>query len=327
MFRLLKKKFEEIKKRIKGKVEKKEKVKKKKGLIKKVKEKIEKKVRFKILKEEDIEKLLDRFEISLIEADCSFEVAEKFKENLKKELVGKEIKRREEEKVVKNSIKRTVEEILELPRIDLIKIIEEKSSRGEPALFLFLGFNGSGKTTSIAKLANFLLKKNISVVLAAADTFRAASIEQLEEHAKKLGVKVIKHKYGADPAAVIFDSIKYAKPKGIKVVLADTAGRTHVNKNLIEELRKIVRVNKPDLKILVLDSLTGSDVLEQTRMFNEAVGVDAIVFTKVDVNEKGGNILSVAYEFKKPILFLGIGQKYEDIKFFEKEWLVKQIVG
>jgi len=119
-----------------------------------------------------------------------------------------------------------------------------------------------------------LLKKNISVVLAAADTFRAASIEQLEEHAKKLGVKVIKHKYGADPAAVIFDSIKYAKPKGIKVVLADTAGRTHVNKNLIEELRKIVRVNKPDLKILVLDSLTGSDVLEQTRMFNEAVGVE-----------------------------------------------------
>lgn len=315
MFKLLKEKINKLKKKILGKGAKKI------G----IKEKIEKKILYKKLSEKDISRVLEDFETDLIEADCSPIVASKIVEEIKKRLTGKEVKRGEEENLIKNTIKEILKEILDLPQIKIEEIIRSKTEN--PFLIIFFGFNGSGKTTSMAKLAKYLLDRNISVVFAAGDTFRAASIEQLEEHSGKLGIRVIKHKYGADPAAVIFDAVKYAKSKGIKVVLADTAGRTHMDKNLIEELRKIVRVNKPDLKVLVLDSLTGIDVLNQFEMFDKAVGVDAVVFTKLDVNEKGGNILSITYEFKKPILFFGTGQDYDDIKWFEKDWLIKQIVS
>jgi len=163
-------------------------------------------------------------------------------------------------------------------------------------------------------------------VFAAGDSFRAASIEQLEEHGRKLSINVIKHKYGADSAAVIFDAKKHAESRKIDVVLADTAGRTHVNKNLMDELNKVVRVNKPDLKILIIDSLVGNDAVPQAKMFDEGVGVDAVMFTKVDVNEKGGCILSVAHTLKKPILFLGFGQKYSDIKTFKPEEFIENII-
>ncbi len=323
MFNLFKKKIQKIKESLKKKVEEEKKVeekpKEKVGLFKKIK----KKFSYKVLEEKDLLPFLEDFEVDLIEADCSLEVAEEIKNNLMNELKGREIKKSEVEGFLKNSIIKSIEKILDIPKVDLIEEIKKSE---KPYLIVFVGFNGSGKSTSIAKLAKFLLKHNFSVVLAAADTFRAASIEQLEEHARNLGVKVIKQRYGADPAAVIYDAMAYARSKGIDVVLADTAGRTHINKNLIEELRKIVRVNKPKMKILVLDSLTGNDVVEQTKKFDEAVGVDSIIFTKVDVNEKGGNILSIAYLFKKPILFLGTGQGYEDLEEFKKEEFIKRLV-
>ncbi len=211
---------------------------------------------------------------------------------------------------------------MDIPKVDLKGVIK----RNKPFLFLFLGFNGSGKTTSLAKIGNYLKNKGFSCVFAAGDSFRAASIEQLEEHGRRLNVGVIKHKYGADSAAVIFDARKHAEAKGIDVVLADTAGRSHTNRNLMDELKKVCRVNKPDLKILVIDSLVGNDAVPQAKMFDEAVGVDAVMFTKLDVNEKGGAILSVAQTLKKPILFLGTGQDYSSIKTFKPQEFIENII-
>jgi fused signal recognition particle receptor len=297
-------------------------IKKDKSLFSKLKEKIVKKVLEKKLTREDLEPILENFEVELLEADVAFEVSEKIKNDLIKELEGKEIRKGSEKEVVVEAIRKSLSGILDLPKINL----EEEIKKKKPYLIVFFGFNGSGKTTTIAKVANFLTKKGFTCVLAAGDTFRAASIEQIEEHAKKIGVPVIKQKYGADPAAVIFDARKYAEAKKIDVVLADTAGRSYTNENLMEELKKIVRVNKPDLKVLVIDSLTGNDAINQAKFFNE-IGVDAVIFTKLDVNEKGGAILSVSYLLKKPILFVCDGQKYEDIKYFDKEEFLNNLLS
>jgi fused signal recognition particle receptor len=189
-----------------------------------------------------------------------------------------------------------------------------------------MGINGTGKTTTIAKTAYFLLKKGYTVVLACSDTFRAGAIEQLEEHAKKVGVKVIKHKYGSDPAAAAFDAVNYARSKGINVVLIDTAGRMQTNRNLLDEMKKIARVAQPDLKILVVDALTANDAVEQSKVFNEAVGVDAVILTKLDADARGGAALSIAYTIKKPILFLGVGQKYEDLTIFNASFILDKLI-
>jgi fused signal recognition particle receptor len=316
---VIEEKIEEKIPEIKGEVEE---IRRNKSLFSKLKEKIVKKVLEKKLTREDLEPLLNDLEVELIEADVAFEVAEKIKNDLIKELEGREVKREDVKETVIRAIKKSLSEILELPQINLENEIKNK----KPYLIVFFGFNGSGKTTTIAKIANFLRKKGFSCVLAAADTFRAASIEQLEEHAKKVGLPIIKQKYGADPAAVIFDARKYAEAKKIDVVLADTAGRSYTNENLMEELKKIVRVNKPDLKVLVIDSLTGNDAVNQARFFNE-IGVDTVIFTKLDVNEKGGAILSVSYLLKKPILFVCDGQKYEDIKYFDKEEFLNNLLS
>lgn len=207
---------------------------------------------------------------------------------------------------------------------DFLKFVKNKIKEQKVCTILFFGFNGSGKTTTIAKIGYLLLKQKIPVVFAAADTFRAAAIEQISIHAKKLKINVVKHKYGGDPAAVVFDAKKHAETiKG--VVLADTAGRLHSDKNLIEELNKIVRVNKPDLKILVLDSLTGNDILEQIEKFGK-VGFDGLILTKLDVNEKGGALLSVKEKTDKPILFLGTGQEYKDLEKYNAEKIVKKLL-
>ena len=190
---------------------------------------------------------------------------------------------------------------------------------------MFFGINGSGKTTTIAKMTKMLLDKKLKVVIAASDTFRAAAIHQLQEHADKLGVKLIKHDYGADPAAVAFDAIKYAEAHGIDVVLIDTAGRLHSNVNLIDEMKKVARVAKPDMKIFVGESITGNDCVEQARSFNEAIGIDGIILAKADVDEKGGAAVSVSYITKKPILFLGTGQGYDDLTPFRSELIVESL--
>jgi fused signal recognition particle receptor len=222
-----------------------------------------------------------------------------------------------------DSLKESVETLFINNDFDIISEIKKKKSK--PYIVSFIGVNGSGKTTSMAKIANLLLKNNLSVVFAASDTFRAAAIQQLEEHANKLGIKMIKHDYESDPAAVAFDAIKHAEAKGIDVVLIDTAGRLHSNDNLMNELKKLIRVNKPDLKIFVGESITGNDCVEQAKLFNETVGIDAIVLAKADVDEKGGAAISVSFVTKKPIIFLGTGQTYDDLTKFDSRVIIKNI--
>ncbi len=255
-----------------------------------------------------------------MENDVALDVAEKICDDIEKSLVGKSIKRSKIEGTIKESLRKSVSDILAQEKINITDFVKSKN---KPVLILFVGFNGAGKTTTLARIGSYLKNKGLSCVFAAGDSFRAASIEQLQVHGDRLGLKVIKHDYGADSAAVIFDSMKYATAHNIDVVLADTAGRTHVNANLIDELKKVCRVNKPAMKILVLDSLTGNDIVEQAGKFDEAVGVDAIVFTKVDVYEKGGAILSAAHTIKKPILFLGVGQGYEDLEEFDPDKILQ----
>ena len=298
----------------------------KKSLIKKVTEKIIKKVKERKLEEKDLEPILNEMKFDLIEADVALEVAEKIIKELKDNLIGKEVKKGEEKKVIKESLRKILLEILSVPKISLEEIIEKTKKENRPALLVFLGFNGVGKSLNLTKTALWLKNKGYKPLIAAGDTFRAAAIDQIEEYAKSVNIPVIKQKYGADSCAVIFDARKAAEARGFDVVLADTAGRSHTNKNLMEELNKICRVNRPDLKILVLDSLSGSDVINQFNFFDKAVGIDAIIFSKVDVNEKGGNILSVCYSFKKPILFLGNGQNSKDLIEYDPNFFVSNLV-
>lgn len=290
-----------------------------KGFFSAIKEKI---ITTKI-NEEQFEKLFWDLELALMENNVAVEVIEKIKNDLKEQLVEKPIKRTKVEETIQGTLKSSIEDLFEASNIDLINEIKNKKEK--PYIIVFFGINGSGKTTSIAKLANMLKNKKISCVMAASDTFRAASIEQLQQHADKLGIKMIKHDYGSDPAAVAFDAIKHAKAKGIDTVLIDTAGRMHSNTNLVDEMKKIIRVAKPDLKIFVGESITGNDCIEQAKIFNEAVGIDGIILAKADIDEKGGAAVSVSYVTKKPILFLGTGQKYSDLEVFNFEVIIKNL--
>ena len=297
----------------------KEDVKEKKGFFGKLKEKI---VATKISYEK-FENLFSDLELILMENNVALEVIEKMKDDLKQNLVEKPIKRTKIEETIRNSLKNSIEDLFNVEEVSLLKQIKQKDEK--PFVIAFFGINGSGKTTTIAKVADMLKSKNISCVLAASDTFRAASIEQLQIHADKLGIKMIKHDYGSDPAAVSFDAIKHAKAKDIDVVLIDTAGRLHSNMNLMEEMKKIIRVAKPDLKIFVGESITGNDCVEQAKTFNEAVGIDGIILAKADVDEKGGAAISVGYVTKKPIMYLGVGQNYNDLKEFDPSIVVQQL--
>ena len=261
-------------------------------------------------------------EIALLENNVAQNVSETIITDIKESLLGKSVRKKEAQEIIQNTLKSNILGVLDLPKIDIeAKICEKK---GEPLLITLIGFNGAGKTTTSAKLAHYFMKNKHSCVFAAADSFRVAAIEQLEEHAKNLGVKIIKHNYGADPAAVIFDACEHAKAKHIDVVIADTAGRVHTDKNLLAELEKIVRVNKPDLKFLVVEAVSGNDVVEQARIF-DSVGIDGVVLTKWDVDEKGGAALSLCYTLKKPIVFLGTGQEYDDFVEFDAKEVLKSV--
>ena len=280
------------------------------------------------IKEYELNEILDEFMYSLIESDVSYDTANHIIEFIKRKLIGRSIPRFKAnlKDIVKNVVKEVLLEILISGRCDdLYDTI--LSSAKKPYVIVFFGVNGVGKTTTIAKIAKYLMDKGLKVVLACSDTFRAAAIEQLKYHADKLGIRMISHQYGADPAAVAYDAIEHAKSKGIDVVLIDTAGRQHSNVNLMEELRKIVRVVQPDLKILVLDALTGNDAVTQARYFNDNVGVDALIFTKVDADIKGGAIISVLYELKKPVFFLGVGQRYSDLIRYNAQEILNMIIN
>ena len=276
------------------------------------------------IKDEEFDIYAEELEMLLLENNVALEVSEKIIKELRKRIVGKELLKKEVEDVIKDTLKDILREILIEP-FDIYDKISSKKAQNLPYVILFCGINGTGKTTTIAKIANALKKQHLSCVLAAGDTFRAASIEQLKEHGERVGVKVISHDYGSDPASVGFDAIKYAKKNMIDVVLIDTAGRMHTSKNLLEEIKKISKVTNPDLKIFVGESITGNDVIEQAKTFDEVIGIDGIVLTKADIDEKGGTALSVGYILKKPILFLGMGQEYDEIELFNRQKFIEKL--
>jgi fused signal recognition particle receptor len=278
-----------------------------------------------VIDEKDLEDPMWALEMALLESDVALPVAEEIVKNVKEELVG------QKKKLTAN----TGDVAEEALRSALLKMLSKNSfdfdefvAKAErPVKILFVGVNGTGKTTSIAKVTKYLQDHGYSVVLAAGDTFRAGAIEQLEVHANALGVKIVKHKTGGDPAAVIFDAIEYAKSHNKDVVLADTAGRLHTNINLMDQMRKIVRVTKPDMLIFVDEAIAGNDAVERARLFNESVAIDGTILTKTDADAKGGSAISIAYITGKPVLFLGVGQTYPDIVKFEPEWLVDRLLG
>ncbi len=270
---------------------------------------------------EQVEEIFQDLEIILLESNIALEVVDKIKENLIKELVGTASKKEEISQKVSQILKNSMNEIMTEPD-DLIKEIKNYSGS---YIIVFFGINGSGKTTSIAKLAYKLKREGISVALAAADTFRAAAVEQLETHAQKIGVPIIKSQYGSDPTSVAFDAKQYAQKNKIKCLLIDTAGRMYTKENLIKQMEKLIRVIQPNKKIFVGEATTGNDMIEQAKTFNEAIGIDGVILSKADVDEKGGTALSVSYVTKKPIYFLGTGQKYEDLEVFNKEKIIEKL--
>lgn len=278
-----------------------------------------------ILEEKDLEEPLWALEMALLESDVALPVAEEIVKSVKSDLVGAKRKIGTDTGALAEESLRTA--LLDLLSRNYLDFDEYVQNTEKPVKILFVGVNGTGKTTSIAKVAKYLMDRGYSVVLAAGDTFRAGAIEQLEVHGNRLGLKVVKHKTGGDPAAVIFDAVEYAKAHNKDIVLADTAGRLHTNINLMDQMRKIVRVTKPDLLIFVDEAIAGNDAVERARLFNESVPIGGSILTKTDADAKGGSAISIAYITGKPVLFLGVGQTYPDLVKFEPNWLVDRLMG
>jgi len=278
------------------------------------------------LSEKDLEPILWDLQLQLITNDVAMDVAAKVCDELKARLKGTALPRFGDKiKPVREALRESIISVMTTNgEIDLLKSVKEKEG---PYVVLFIGINGTGKTTTIAKITSLLQRNRFTVVLASGDTYRAGAIEQLEEHARRLDVRVIKHKYGSDAAAVSFDAVQHARAQGIDVVLIDTAGRMQTNRNLMDELHKIKRVIQPDLTVMVLDALIGNDAVDQAQTFNERIGFDAAILTKVDADAKGGSSLSVSYLTGKPIIYVGIGQKYDDLQRFEASWFAEKILS
>lgn len=282
------------------------------------------------LTEKDLTKVLSELEIALLQSDIAQEVIDVIVTKLKSELIGTKLEKEQNAaNIVQIKFRNAIVEMFSRSgEVDLVKkIIEKKDKRGGPFIVVFLGINGTGKTTTVAKVAHFLRKHNISVVLAAGDTHRAGAIEQISLHAEKLSLKVITQRYGADPSAVGRDAIDYAKKHHIDVVLVDTAGRMQTAKNLMDEINKIVRVVKPDIKIFVGDSLAGNDTINQAREFFEYTNFDGAILTKIDADAKGGSAISIVHITSRPIVYLGIGQGYEDIIPFDAGRFIDSILS
>ena len=278
------------------------------------------------LSKEEVDSLLWDFEVSLIESDVASEAIESINSNLRQELIGTKIPRSEDKEIyIRDRLKEAIRQTFsKTKKVDVLDTIKSKSNR--PFIILFLGINGTGKTTTVAKLANLLQKKKLSVVLACADTHRAGAIEQLSEHANRLGIKAIAQSYGSDPAAVAKDAQLYAQAHGIDVVIIDSAGRIQTSKNLMDEMGKIVRVVQPDLKIFVGDSLAGNDAISQAKEFQKITDFDAAILTKADADVKGGAALSIAFVTQKPVIYLGVGQRYDDLLPFNLDEFVNSLL-
>ena len=280
------------------------------------------------LSEKDLDESLFDLNIALLESDVSQEVIDDLSQQIKDNLVGMKLQKHETtEQVIASTLKDNFSKILaKAGSVDLISAINTKKQRkGGPFKIVFLGINGTGKTTTVAKVANLLKKSGFSVVIAAADTHRAGAIEQISSHAEKLSIKVISQRYGADPSAVSRDALEYASKHYIDVVLIDTAGRMQTAKNLMDEIGKIVKVIKPDIKLFVGDSLSGNDTINQAREFFSYTEFDGAILTKTDADAKGGSAISISYITSKPIIYLGVGQGYDDIIKFNREQFVESI--
>ncbi|MFW9983863.1 MAG: signal recognition particle-docking protein FtsY [Candidatus Odinarchaeota archaeon] len=287
------------------------------------------KVTHKSISEKNLDDALSDLQMALLENDVAYEATERINDRVKETLEGEQIGLLQSKKdLIKTVLYDAILAALtpETP-VDLFALLEERKKVGEPLTIMFLGVNGTGKTTTIAKITQLLQKKGYSVVLACADTFRAGSAEQIQIHADRLKVRVLSRPYGSDPASVAFDAINHARARKIDVVLIDTAGRMQTDKNLMAELSKIHRVAEPDLVIFVGDALAGNDAIEQAKTFNEKIGIDAAVLTKVDADAKGGAALSIAIATGKPIIFVGVGQEYSDLEVFNPEWFAQKIVA
>ena len=287
------------------------------------------KISQKELSDKEISQILDEFLLVLVENDVAYSVAQKICGSLRDRLKTVEVRRFSDSTEPAKTVLREV--LLELLKgsgeESFFKVLNERKSEQKSCIILFVGVNGTGKTSSIAKIGHLLLRRGFSVVIAAADTYRTGSIEQIEEHARRIGIKTIKHDYGGDSAAVAFDAVNYASAHGINVVLIDSAGRMQTNKNILEEMKKIARVAKPDLTILVVDALTGNDAVDQGQKFSEAVNIDGVILTKLDADAKGGSAISMAAVISKPVLFAAVGQNYEDLVSFEPEQMVENMIG
>ncbi len=290
-----------------------------KGLNKAVKERT--------LDDNEADKVLWEFEIALIESEVAHEVVVELSSKVKNEVVGTKVQRfKNSEERIRERLIRVIKDVFSgTSQIDLIGMIKNKKAVKEPFIIVFLGINGTGKTTTIAKFAYLLKEAGFTVIVACSDTYRAGAIEQLTQHAERLSVKVIMQKYGADPAAVARDAVLYAKSHKKDVVLIDTAGRMQTSKNLMEEMSKIIRVVKPDLKIFVGDALAGNDAVSQAKEFQAFTNFDATVLTKVDADVKGGAALSIQYVTSRPIIYIGNGQSYDDLAQFNVDSFISSL--
>jgi fused signal recognition particle receptor len=276
-----------------------------------------------IIGESGLKDHLWELEMALLESDVALPVAEKIVESVKTELVGSRRKIGSDTgKIVEEALKKSILKVISVESFDFDEFVKKAS---KPVSIVFVGVNGTGKTTTVAKMAERFKAQGYSVVIAAGDTFRAGAIEQIDRHAEALGIKIIKHQEGADPAAIIYDAIQFAKAKHKDVVLADTAGRLHTNINLMDQLKKVCRVNNPSLIIFVDEAIAGNDAVERAKMFNNAVPFHGSVLTKADADSKGGAAISISYTTGKPILFLGVGQSYKDLVKFEPQWLIDRL--
>ncbi len=285
------------------------------------------KVTHKSISEKNIDDALSDLQMALLSNDVAFEATERISDRVKERLEGEQIGllQRKKHAIRETLYDAILDALTPATSLDLFELLKQRKKAKEPLTIMFLGVNGTGKTTTIAKLTYLFQKKGYSVVLACADTFRAGSAEQLQIHGNRLKVRVLSRPYGSDPASVGYDAINHARARGIDVVLIDTAGRMHTDKNLMAELSKIHRVAEPDLVIFVGDALAGNDAIEQAKVFNKEIGIDAAILTKVDADAKGGAALSIALATGKPIIFIGVGQEYSDLKAFNPDWFAQKI--
>jgi len=281
------------------------------------------------LNEKNLADAVWEIQMVLIQNDVAVEVAEHICKLTKEKVLGRRAGRLENiSRVFKSAIHESILEVLTPKQpLDLIEFANGKKEKNDTTTILFVGVNGTGKTTTLAKLAYIFKNRGFSVVIAAGDTFRAGSIEQLEKHAERLGIRTIKQDYGSDAAAIAYDAVAHAKARHIDIVLIDSAGRMQSNKNLLAEMKKIVRVAEPDLKIFVGDALAGNDVLSQAKEFHDAIGIDGAILTKVDADPSGGAALSITFVTGKPVVYVGVGQNYEDLKRFDPDWFAERLIA